>query len=165
MAFYSNSLNFPNLTSKATPVGADIIMIGDSAAGNIPKQCLISSLPFAPSAGLSIVNVTAATQALAKNSCYFVNYTGGACTLTLPAAGSSTQGDEIEVIGGESATNPFVLAANASQQFRMVDQTTTATTGTLTAVTNYASLLMRCSSFSGGLVWTVVRTMSSFAGT
>lgn len=44
MAFYSNTLNFPNLTAKATPVGADKILIADSAAGFQPKQALLSSI-------------------------------------------------------------------------------------------------------------------------
>jgi hypothetical protein len=45
-AVYSNPLNLFNLTVKSTPVGADIIPIGDSAVTGFPlKQCLISSLP------------------------------------------------------------------------------------------------------------------------
>ena len=164
MAFVTNSLNFPNLTSKATPVGADLLMISDSAASSALKQITISSLPFAPAAGATIVNVTAATQALAKDTIYFVNYTGGVCVLTLPAAAGSAQGDFVWIIGGESASNPFQIAQNASQQIRSLNQLTTAGVGgSLTATTNFDSILLRCDALSGGLTWTSF-TMGSFNG-
>lgn len=165
MAFYSNALNFPNLTAKSSPIGADYVLIADSAASFIPKQALISNLPFAPAAGGSIVNVTTATQAMSIDTTYIVNYTGGVCTLTLPTAVTSTQGAFIKIRGGEAASNPFVLAANASQQMRMVDQTTTATTGTLTAYNIYCDVDLECTSLSNGLMWKVVHSMGSFAGT
>lgn len=51
MAFYSNTLNFPNLPSKSVPVGADLIMIADSAAGNAPKQSTITEIVTAGGGG------------------------------------------------------------------------------------------------------------------
>ena len=45
MAFVSNSLNFPNLTSKASPTTSDILLISDQAASGALKQCTIGSLP------------------------------------------------------------------------------------------------------------------------
>ncbi len=39
-----NSNNFSNLTAKTVPVGSDIIMIADSAAGNAPKQTTINDI-------------------------------------------------------------------------------------------------------------------------
>lgn len=44
MTYYSNSLNFPNLTAKTVPVGADILLIGDSAANGQPKQSTIAQV-------------------------------------------------------------------------------------------------------------------------
>lgn len=47
-AFWCNSLDFANLTAKSTPVGADSVLLADSAtspAGQ-PKQALLSNLPF-----------------------------------------------------------------------------------------------------------------------
>lgn len=44
MAFISNTLNFPNLTAKASPIGADILMLADSAAANAVKQCTRTQL-------------------------------------------------------------------------------------------------------------------------
>jgi hypothetical protein len=163
MAFYSNALDFPNLSSKATPVSADIIMIADSAASDAPKQCTIGSLPFAPISGSTIVNVTGSTQALAVDTTYFVNYVGGACTLTLPSG--AAQGAFIDIIGGEAATAGFIIAQLALQSIRVIDQiTTVGTGGTLTAANTFNSISLRCDALSGGLTWTATKTMGSFAG-
>ncbi len=165
MAFYSNALNFPNLDVKATPTGADQIMIADAAAADKPKQALLSTLPFAPSSGAAVVNVTTATQALAKNTTYFVNYAGGACTLTLPAAATLAQGDFIRIRAGESATDPFVIAQNANQYIRVNSEvTTTGVGGTLTADEIFCNIDLECSSSAGGLAITAVATMGSFSG-
>lgn len=163
MSFYTNSLNFPNLTVKSTPTSSDILLIADAAASNIPKQCTIGSLPFAPVSGASIVNVTASTQALAKDTVYFVNYTGGQCVLTLPAAAGSTQGDFIWVIGGEANTAAFQIASNALQQIRSLNQTTTAGTGTFTGTTAFDTVLLRCDALTGGLTWSAM-TFGNFIG-
>lgn len=60
MAFFNNALNFPNLTSKATPVGADLVIIADSAAANALKQATVSSIQSAGGAG-SLVKIASAT--------------------------------------------------------------------------------------------------------
>lgn len=65
MAFFSNALNFPNLTVKGTPVGADSILISDSAAGGIPKQALISTLPASGAASALVFIATATASASA----------------------------------------------------------------------------------------------------
>lgn len=44
----NNSLNFPNLTAKTTPVIADIPLISDSAASSALKQTTIETLPDLP---------------------------------------------------------------------------------------------------------------------
>ena len=44
MAFVTNSLNFPNLSTKSTPVAADLLLIADSAASNALKQATLSSI-------------------------------------------------------------------------------------------------------------------------
>lgn len=51
MSFYSNALNFANLTTKTTPAGADLVMIADSAAGNQPKQTTVTALVTAGGGG------------------------------------------------------------------------------------------------------------------
>lgn len=155
MAFVTNSLNFPNLTSKATPTSSDLLLISDAAASSALKQCTIGSLPFAPVAGELIVNVTASTQAMAKNTLYFVNYTGGQCVLTIPAAASSSQGDQIIIIGGEANTAGYQIAQNALQSIRSLNQVTTiGTGGSLTGVTGFEWCVLRCDALTGGLTWT-----------
>lgn len=166
MAFYTNSLNFANLTVKGAPIGADSILLADSAAGGLPKQALLSTLPFAPLAGGAIVDVTAATQQLAGDTVYIVDYVSGVCTLTLPTAVNSIQGQFIIIMGGTSASNPFVIAQNALQQIRAANQLTTAGVGgTLTAAYAAGSnITLRCESLSNGLIWQVVSETGSFAG-
>lgn len=65
MAFFNNAINFPNLTSKGTPVGADLILIADSAASNALKQATVSSIQSAGGSGAltKIASVTASTSA------------------------------------------------------------------------------------------------------
>lgn len=164
MAFVSNSLDFPNLTNKATPVSADILLLGDSAAGNSVKECTVGSLPYSPAGGSTAVDVTAATQAMSVNTSYYVDYAGGICTLTLPSAAPFNS--FVQIIGGEAASNAFVIAQLASQKIRIVDQTTTTgITGTLTASNKFNSLTLRCNDAAGtGLTWSAVVTMGSFAG-
>lgn len=163
MAFYSNALDFPNLTVKGTPTTSDILMIADAAASNVPKQITIGSLPFAPLAGGAVVNVTSATQAMAVDTTYIVNYAGGVCTLTLPS--TAAQGSFINIIGGESISNAYVIAQNASQTIRVIDQiTTTGVGGSLTAANKFNSIALVCDDASGNNAWSAVRTMGSFAG-
>lgn len=165
MAFVGNPINFPQLSNKAVPLGADILLIADSADSNKLKQCLISTLPYAPSGGWLVSNVTGATQAMVKNTIYFVNYTGGACTLTIPAAASSAQGDMIWIQGGQAATNPFIIAQNALQSIYAIGNVTTVgVTGTITMTDNKGSILLRCDALTGGLTWTVVGGYGNFAG-
>lgn len=164
MAFVTNPLNFPNLTVKSTPTTSDVLLISDAAASSALKQVTIGSLPFAPLAGAAIVNVTAATQQLVKDTVYFVNYTGGQCVLTLPTAANSAQGDFILIIGGESNTATFQIAQNALQQIRALNQLTTAgITGSLTSTTFFDWALLRCDAFTGGLTW-AVNTNGNFVG-
>lgn len=158
---YSNALNLFNLTVKSTPIGADLVPIGDSAVTGVPlKQATISSILAIAGLG-NVVNVTASTQAMAVDTTYYVNYTGGACTLTVPTAVTSAQGSWVQIRGGEANTAPFVLALNASQQFRNFATLGTATTGTITVPGNFDSIRLECDSLSGGLIYTVVNSQTS----
>jgi hypothetical protein len=164
MAFYSNALNFPNLSVKSVPVSGDIILIADSAASNIPKQTTVGDLASTLSAG-NIVNVTASTQAMSINTTYVVNYTGGACTLTLPSAVSSAQGSFVRVIGGQANTAGFVIAQNASQQINVDNQITTAgVSGSLTSATSTAVITLESSNATGGLVYSAISSIGNFSG-
>ena len=72
MAFYINSLNFPNLTAKGTPVGADLVLIADSAAGNILKQATITNV-LAVGGGASALTFIATATATNSASVNFDN--------------------------------------------------------------------------------------------
>lgn len=166
MAFVTNSLDFPNLTSKATPISADILLLADTAAGNLLKQCTVGSLPFAPIGGSGTGTVNASTQAMAIDTTYFVVYAGGVCTLTLPAAASSPLNSFVQIIGIGAISNPYVIAQNALQsiQFGSV-VTTVGITGSLTADNKFYSLTLVCADTAGtGLTWTARNVIGSFTG-
>jgi hypothetical protein len=60
-AVYSNPLNLFNLTVKSTPVGADLVPIGDSAVTGVPlKQCTITELVAAGGGGGSGITIAKA---------------------------------------------------------------------------------------------------------
>src|SRR5690348_16457363 len=77
MAFVTNSLNFPNLPSKASPVGADLFMLADSADSNKLKQATLTSMLAAAAAG-ALTKVATATAAgvstLDFNACFSATY-------------------------------------------------------------------------------------------
>lgn len=167
-AFWTNALDFPNLTVKGSPIGADSILIADSTtspAGQ-PKQALISSLPFTPIGGAAFVDVNAATQAMVIDTIYFVRYAGGVCTLTLPTAASSPFGAFIGIFGVGAISNPWVVAQAASQFIQFIDQvTTTGVSGTLTAGNKFNSIILRNMDQGGtGLTWGVQSSEGSFSG-
>jgi hypothetical protein len=158
---YSNPLNLFNLTVKSTLLGADLIPIGDSAVTGVPlKQATLNSVIALVGPGL-VANVTTSTQAMAANTTYYVNYTGGACTLTLPTAATSPQGTYVKIRGGEANTAPFVIALNASQTIRMFANSTTTTSGTITMAGNFDCITIECDALSGGLTWNVVSVEAS----
>lgn len=80
-AFITDSINFPNLTTKVTPTTSDILLIADAAASNASKQVTVGSLPFAPSSltvpvtptngGTGVSNPTAHTIPVAEGSSNF----------------------------------------------------------------------------------------------
>lgn len=160
-AVYSNSLNLFNLTLKASPVSADLVPLGDSAVTGVPlKQTTVGAIVALAEAG-AVVNVTTATQPMVANTTYFVNYTGGACTLTLPTAATSPQGTFVEIIGGEANTAGFIIAENTSQTIRMFANLTTATSGSLTTPGAFDTLRIVCDATSSGLTWNVTRSQTS----
>lgn len=134
-----DSDGFPgSLSAKAAPIAADIVEISDSADAGKPKKSTLMQLVSgsigttqAPGtdntslattefvqdalagAGMPTVNVTTATQAMAVNTRYLVNYVGGVCVLTLPAG--PVRGDRVVVVGGYDASDFFSIVPNAGQ--------------------------------------------------
>ena len=56
----ANSIFPTNFTSKATPVGADLIIIADSAASNASKKATLSSV--ISNVGTSLIDDTATSS-------------------------------------------------------------------------------------------------------
>lgn len=165
MAFVSNSLDFPNNPSKATPTTSDVMLISDAADNDLLKTASIGSLPFSPPSGASAVNVTGATQAMAINTEYWVNRVGGACTLTLPPAAGASLGDFVRIRGGELVDTPWVIDYDTNQFIRMFGSVTTTTSGTLTADDKYNDIVIQCSDTAGtGLSWKVTYVNGTFTG-
>jgi hypothetical protein len=112
MAFYSNALDFPNLTSKGTPTTSDLIMIADAAASNVPKQATVGSLPF-PTVPVSVTN--GGTGVATLTTAYGVLTAGTTATgnvQTLAALGAS---GTVLTSNGASALPSFqAVAAGAS---------------------------------------------------
>lgn len=153
---YSNALGLFNLTLKATPLAADLVPLGDTAVTGVPlKQTTVGAIVAMAEAG-SVVNVTASTQAMAINTTYYVNYTGGACTLTLPVAATAPQGSYVDIRGGEANTAGFIIGQLALQTIRLgANLTTAGVSGSLTTPGAFDRLLISCDATSGGLTWRV----------
>lgn len=160
-AVYSNSLNLFNLTVKSTPIGADLVPLGDSAVTGVPlKQATVTSILAVAAAGNN-VSFTTSTESMVVNTNYYVNYTGGAATLTLPTAATSPLGSFVRIMGGEGNTAGFIIALNTSQTIRMFGNSTTTTTGSLTIPGAFDSILIVCDATSGGLTWNVAWSNTS----
>jgi hypothetical protein len=105
---------------------------------------------------IAITEVTGTSSALVAGNSYIAN-NAGLVTLTLPSTG--VLGDIIQIIG--KGAGLFKIAQNASQQiFNLAAATTTGVTGSLTAVEQYASLTLRCTTANTG--WTVVHSSGTF---
>jgi hypothetical protein len=163
-AIFSNSLGLFNVTTKSTPLTADLLALGDSAVTGVPmKQCTVGSLPFA--ALNNSVNVVTATQQMVINTRYYVDYTGGTCTLTLPTAVSSILGSTVRIRGGNANTVPYVIGLNTNQIISVLGSVTSTgptsgATATLTSASKYDSMTIECMDTSAGLLWMVTELTS-----
>jgi hypothetical protein len=161
--FWTNSINFPNLTTKVLPTASDYVLIADEASSppGQPKKALISSLP----SGLSgAFDITTATYTALPNSENYVDYVGGTCTVTLPNPGVTPcpLGTYVKIRGGEANTAPFVVGINAGQTIR---DNTNALAITLTSYGNFDDLELECNDATGaGLKWIVVNSNGNFQG-
>jgi hypothetical protein len=82
---YSNPLNLFNLTVKASPVGADLVPIGDSAVTGVPlKQATITSILALATSGIPYTDQTSSPKTLVVNNGYSANL-GTLLTFNMPA--------------------------------------------------------------------------------
>jgi hypothetical protein len=98
------------LTSKATPIGADLVAISDSAAAGATKKALISALPITQSQVASILLTPAADAAVALlNTTRGVQLTVTAAATVVISTSSSYAGQvlnlfAVSVAGGGAYT-------------------------------------------------------------
>lgn len=120
MAFVGNPINFPQLTAKSSPVGADILMVADSAAANALKQSTLTQL-LASSAGTTQTandaSTKLATTAYVDAVTPPLTYTQGLYNLicAIPGAFSSTfSTNQLQTINMNTAIYfvPFYVQAN-----------------------------------------------------
>lgn len=103
-----------------------------------------------------ITEVTGTSDTLVVGNSYIAN-NGSLVTLTLPSTG--VLGDTIQIMG--KGAGLYKIAQNASQQiFNIASATTAGVTGSLTAVEQYASLTLRCTTANTG--WTVAHSSGTF---
>lgn len=113
------------LTSKGSPVGADIIPILDSAASNANKRTTLAALPIPTAVQTAITAITprqAAYQAVAYASTITIDPTAGAVVqvgaltgnLTIAAPTSPQNGDTLCICLKQDATGGRTVAWNAA---------------------------------------------------
>lgn len=126
----NNAGNFANALTNASTTAARTWTLPD-ASGTI---ALTSS-----SGGLTPNSVAGTTVSMAGGNAYFLN-NAGTTTASLPASGSSTIGDVINVKGASAA--PWIIQANTSQVITMGSgSSTSAGTATSAAGTDSIQLV------------------------
>lgn len=149
MAFVTNSINFPNLSAKSTPIGADIIMLADSAAANALKQATFNTLMPAV---MPTSETTGTSDTLIVNRVYIAN-NGGLVTYTLPA--SAALGDWIVILG--KGAGGWKIAQNANQAIHLGNVvTTTGTAGSLASTNQWDNISIRCITAGSSTIWTAL---------
>lgn len=116
----------------ATLASADGSVVITNAAGSIDLS--------ATGGGISWVNVTGATQAMAVDTGYLANRAAGIVTFTLPA--TAALGSILAVAGSQ---NGWAIAQNAGQTIHFLgNDTTTGAGGSLASTTRYDCIELVC---------------------
>lgn len=90
---------------------------------------------------LPFVSVITATQAMSSTNIYFINYSAGLCTLTLPTV--SSPGDTLTILGNSSAG--WSIAQGSGQQITIgSSQSTSGVSGSVSSTNRYDSLQLIC---------------------
>ena len=126
----------------ATPTPATLTAGSNINITNGAGTITIASTGFA---SFSFNDVTTSTQAMAVNSGYIADYSGGTCVMTLPS--TAAQGTVITVVGGASAgsSTSWKIAQNAGQIIHLEPfTTTTGTSGFIQANSQYCAITLVC---------------------
>ena len=120
------------------------------------------SFQVAPATGGFVwVDVTSTPQTVASPTGYITNF-ATQVTYVLPA--TPTLGDIFRVTGGTSAsaTAPWIITQNATQQIKYGNQATTVGTGgSIAATLQYDGIEMVCVTGGSAAVWTVISSLGS----
>lgn len=108
------------LAEKAVPVGADLLLIEDSAAGNVKKKVQIANLPggsnpyqtFISTAGAPSPDVFAVPV---DKTILLVDTTNDAVQLNLPPGATHAGSIQVIDIGGNAATNNIILVPDGAE--------------------------------------------------
>jgi hypothetical protein len=156
MAFYSNSLDFPNLTNKASPTTSDIIMIADAAASKVPKQATIASIVSLASSGALtwLASVTASNSATVNfNNNLTSTYDNYVIIFenAYPSAGGT--GVQLRLRVGTGATPTYQTSGYVGTNLDINPSTTTAnSSGTASFLLNNIATSVTSTIVSGGMV-------------
>ena len=158
----SGGFKIPSFTNYGALVSNTSGLITDAAAtaGYVLTGNSGSAPSFqAPSAGgITWVNVTSATQAMAINTAYVSNDTSTLVTLTLPA--TAAIGSIVQVQGAGSGL--YTIAQNASQliNFNSV-VSTTGTGGSVSSTSQFDSITLVC--ITANTTWAVNQSVGTFS--
>jgi hypothetical protein len=136
---------FNNLPT-AVPQLTDIICAvqgyeSSSVLGTSVQETLADVLTLVPALGLNFTTVTTEITTMIVNYIYFVNYSSGLATLTLPA--TSSVGQVLYIMGG--SVDGWIVTQNAGQQIIIGSrQTTIGGSGEISSTNQFDSLQLIC---------------------
>lgn len=138
--------------TAGAPIAASL-----TAGSNVTLTPGPNSLEIAAAGpNLPSVTITTGTATLSYNTKHYINVLGPT-TLSLPAAGSGTVGDIIEIVG--IADQGYVIQLASGESLWFAELQATPSTGTISADNIHNCLKLEF--FTGG-VWTVSSSTGSF---
>jgi hypothetical protein len=160
----ANSHTINNLgvaTNGQIPIGstgADPVLATLSAGTGVTITNGAGSITVSSSGGgLTWVDVTGITQAMAVNTGYIADNVG-LVTMTLPA--TAAQGTVVAVAGGNSGTGGWKIAQNSGQQINFGKATTTSGTGgSLASTLQYDCVYLLCTTANTN--WVVLNSVGN----
>lgn len=113
---------------------------------------------FASIPTLNIVNVTAATQAMAVGTSYVANAAASTVVFTLPA--TAAQGDRMEIVG--NGPGGWQINQNASQSIKLATQSSvTGVAGFVASTSRYDSVELYCVVAGASTIWNIKSSSGS----
>ena len=153
--------SFTNYGVVGTSSSGVLSDIAATTSGYVLTSNGTGSLPSwqaASAGGITWVNVTGATQAMAINTAYISNDTSTLVTLTLPA--TAAIGSVVQVQGAGSGL--YTIAQNASQVINFNQlASTTGTGGSVSSTSQFDSITLVC--ITANTTWAVNQSVGTFS--